>query len=55
MQLHLTLNRIDAYVILCARRKFKRLRQQRKGPRERFDRLCHPLFAMPWQWPNVAM
>ena len=43
--MHLTLNRIDAYVILCARRKFKRLRHQSKGPREWFDRLSHPVFA----------
>ena len=33
-----TLKRIDAYVIRWARRKFKRLRHQTKGPREWFDR-----------------
>ena len=36
--MRLTLNRIDAYVILWARRKFKRPRHQSKVPREWFDR-----------------
>jgi RNA-directed DNA polymerase len=38
-QLRPTLKRIDLYVILWARRKFKRLRRKTKGARDWFDRL----------------
>jgi hypothetical protein len=39
-QLRPTLQRINAYVIRWARRKFKRLRDQTKGARDWFDRFC---------------
>jgi Group II intron, maturase-specific domain len=38
-QLRPTLKRTDLYVILWARRKFKRLRRKTKGARDWFDRL----------------
>ena len=38
-QLRPTLERIDAYVIRWARRKFKRIRHQTKGARDWFDRV----------------
>ena len=51
MQLRPTLQRIDAYVIRWARRKYKRMVHQTKGSRDWFDRLrrANPkLFA---HWP----
>ena len=58
-QLRPTLERINAYVIKWARRKFKRLRDQTKGARDWFDRfrranpkLFRPLVVMSWQRPD---
>jgi RNA-directed DNA polymerase len=50
-QLRPTLQRIDAYVIRWARRKFKRLRHQTKGARDWFARLrrANPTLFAHWQ------
>jgi RNA-directed DNA polymerase len=50
-QLRSTLERIDAYVIRWARRKFKRLRNQTKGARDWLARLrrVNPTLFAHWQ------
>jgi RNA-directed DNA polymerase len=51
-QLRPTLQRIDAYVIRWARRKFKRMRHQTKGARVWFERLrrANPTLFAHWRY-----
>ena len=50
-QLRPTLQRIDAYVIRWARRKFKRMRHQTKGARDWFGRLRRAKPGLFAHWP----
>jgi hypothetical protein len=50
-QLRPTLQRIDAYVIRWARRKFKRMRHQTKGARVWFERLRRAIPTLFAHWP----
>jgi RNA-directed DNA polymerase len=50
-QLRPTLTRIDAYVIRWARRKFKRMRHQTRGARDRFVRLRRANSQLFAHWP----